>query len=114
MALREADTTREVVAANLRALKAAQQTTDQRIGAALGKSGAAINERMRGVTECSATDLKRFALYFGVPISRLFEDDDYRPTLPGGNERGNSDVGLPPIPCSGVIAGPAPELQEVA
>ncbi len=82
MAVRTEDNTRQVVAANLRALKAGRQTTDKRIGSALGMSGAAINERMRAVTECSATDLNRFALFFGVPISRLFEDDDYVSDLP--------------------------------
>jgi transcriptional regulator with XRE-family HTH domain len=72
------DPVREAVAANLRALKARRRVTDQDIAKEIGVSDSAINDRMRGATACSATDLAKFALYFGVPVSYFFEAGDQR------------------------------------
>lgn len=73
MAESPVDPVRELVAANLRALKRLRGVTDRAIGAAVGMTGGQVNERINGVTSCSASDLARFALYFGVPVSYFFE-----------------------------------------
>lgn len=62
------------VAANLRALKGARRESDDRIAKGLGKSRNWVQERMSGTTPCRDVDLARFALYYGVPVGRFFED----------------------------------------
>lgn len=71
MAPEDEDPVRTAVAANLRALKAIRRVTDRKIGADLGVSHAWVNDRMRGKTECSASDLQRLADYFGVEPAQL-------------------------------------------
>ena len=98
----------DVVAANLRALKAIRRVTDKEIGAALGLSGSAVNERMRGMTACTAPDLVAFADYFGVSVQALFASDppiildmsNITPVIPYVGQRQLFDPDTPIVPRS--------------
>ncbi len=41
---------------------------------AMGEKRSWVQERMSGARECKATDIGKFALYFGVPAGQFFED----------------------------------------
>jgi hypothetical protein len=56
-------------------LKARRRVTDAKIAAAVGMSTTAVNDRMRGTTACSSSDLVAFANYFEVKVTALFESE---------------------------------------
>ncbi|HMI49265.1 MAG TPA: hypothetical protein VK481_11380 [Gemmatimonadaceae bacterium] len=75
--------TKATVARNLRELKAARRVSDEVIGAGIEKPGSWVQERMSGKRDCKTTELARFALFFGVSLSRFFRLDDELGTPPG-------------------------------
>ncbi len=63
----------EVVAANLRALKAYYQRTDDQIAHEMGQKRSWVQERMSGARECKVDDLAAFAEYFGIEPGKFFQ-----------------------------------------
>jgi len=68
-----------VIAGNLRALKAMRRLSDAQLAELMGVTRSWVQERLSGVRECKASDLQRFALFFGVPVGRLYAPWDSNP-----------------------------------
>jgi len=62
----------DVVAGNLRALKAMRRLTDEQLAARMGVKRSWVQERLSGTRELRLSDLDLFAEAFGVPVARLW------------------------------------------
>lgn len=59
------------IAENLRAFKARRRVSDAAIGAGVGLTASAVNDRMNERSRVQADELGRFAAFFGVTVEQL-------------------------------------------
>lgn len=66
-------TSREEIAANVRAEMARRQVTQRQIADTIGKSQAAVSSRMTGESHFRIHELQQIAAFLEVPIGKLIE-----------------------------------------
>jgi transcriptional regulator with XRE-family HTH domain len=66
-------TSREEIAANVRAEMGRRQVDQAALAAVLGKSNAAVSDRVNGKTHFRVDELQRVAGLLQVPLERLLE-----------------------------------------
>jgi transcriptional regulator with XRE-family HTH domain len=69
-------TSREEIAANVRAAMARRQVDQNVIAAALGKSRQAVSTKVRGVAHFRVDELQTIAALLDVPLDTLLEPAD--------------------------------------
>lgn len=69
-------TSREEIAANVRAAMAYRRVDQDAIATVIGKSRASVSERVRGVTHFRVEELQLIAAHLDVPLEQLLAPGD--------------------------------------